>query len=157
MDELKEEVKIMKRVMGQMVKSLKSIEGEQEVKSKKNNQDEIESVMKVKDTESGKEELKCNYKTKKKVTLMKHLNTKHCSVERKENSDEISNESKGKRKEGKKCDNCENCDQSHQKRGTADKQQSKLPFKANWQMLFPDFLNLVERTITKSYFTIFSR
>ena len=82
----------------------------------------------IKETEKGKEELKfscekCDYKTKRNVTLMKHMNTRHYSkensrVNKKENSKEISREkkleaekeSKGNGKEGKKCENCENCD-----------------------------------------------
>ena len=124
--ELTESVKFLKRVMGKMVNSIKSLEGEvvTEVRGKETKEDERdkrqkEKAAEVEDKEAKKEEQKfkcemCDYGTKRKITLKKHVNTKHNgNDEKNEENGEV--RSKRNTEDGvatdisENCDSCENC------------------------------------------------
>ena len=93
--ELKENVQFLKRVLGKMLQSIKLLEGETEVKDKGNSNEKNESDNKVDDGKKEEEKTlqekeeqnfncdKCDYKAKRKNTLTKHMNTKHCVEEKK--------------------------------------------------------------------------
>ena len=124
--ELTEGVKFLKRVMGKMINSIKSLEGGMvaEVRGKETKEDEKDKKEKEKEAnvkvkEAKKEEQKfkcemCDYETKRKITLKKHVNTKH-------NGNDEKNEEKGEVRSNKNtdgvaidvsdnCDSCENCE-----------------------------------------------
>lgn len=81
--------------MGKMLQSIKLLEGETEVKDKGNSNEKNESDNKVDDGKKEEEKTlqekeehnfncdKCDYKAKRKNTLTKHMNTKHCVEEKK--------------------------------------------------------------------------
>ena len=128
-NELNENVKFLKRVMGKLVQDIKSLEDETETESKGSSKRDTESQKESIDTKKRNDEVKfmcdkCDYTSKRKITLTKHMKTKHWTVENKNDKDNDKDNdkenSKDKRtenkvykdndKEKKNCDNCEKCD-----------------------------------------------
>ena len=128
-NELNENVKFLKRVMGKMVQEIKALENKTEKESKGGSKKDTESQEESIETKKRDKEIefrcdKCDYASKRKITLTKHMNTKHCTVENKEDEENSKANEKENRKdkstenqadkdnvkEKKNCDNCEKCD-----------------------------------------------
>ena len=118
--ELKKEVDKLKRIMFMMNKKIKEFESVAEVKSNesKETNDVNEKNKKENSEENEEQELKCDkceYRTKRKIALKKHMNTKHKNTdkskeEKRKENETVNSDKDVNEKNCSKCENCEKCD-----------------------------------------------
>ena len=108
---LKDELKTVKEMMSKMYRLFKS-------NKEKENENENESVTEsCESRKAGQETFKCEqceYETKKRITLKKHMNTKHgkssCNEEKKKKESSENKEKSNEKSAAKDCETCESCE-----------------------------------------------
>ena len=111
---LKAEVNNIKLNMARMYKLVKANQVNNQVNSLESGAEETDKKEETKENSKEKKEQKfmcdkCDYSAKKKVTLSKHMNTKHCIESVEEGKEQTNGEGEKKNNAEEEKNNCVNC------------------------------------------------